>query len=239
MKIKKQKIKLIGIFVALVLALVILPGVASAHERRIVGTYQFTVGFLNEPAFVGDKNSLDLTICNGECKTNLVNGASVLANPVKGADQTLKAEVSVGGSAPMELKLEPRFNADGKYNAWFYPTKTGDYTFHIYGTINTDKIDEKFTSKPGGFGSVEDTASLQYPVKLGNGADTAALQQQVKDANDRAGTATIFAIIGGVLGLAGLTLGGVALTRKRPPIQTATTATPEVQPVGRGGPEAG
>ena len=38
------------------------PGTASAHERRTVGKYQFVVGWLNEPAFSGQMNSIDLRV---------------------------------------------------------------------------------------------------------------------------------------------------------------------------------
>ncbi len=39
------------------------PQAASAHERRtIVDEYEFVDGFLDEPAFVGLKNGLDLAI---------------------------------------------------------------------------------------------------------------------------------------------------------------------------------
>ncbi|MBI3953814.1 MAG: hypothetical protein HY330_04815 [Chloroflexi bacterium] len=35
---------------------------AAAHERRAVGQYTFVVGFTGEPAFVEDKNGVDLRV---------------------------------------------------------------------------------------------------------------------------------------------------------------------------------
>ncbi len=209
--------------------LLLLPGFASAHERRTVGKYQMVVGWINEPAYLNDRNSLDLTICNGDCKTE--NG--VVTNPIKNAQETLKAEVSSNGIAPIALTLSPRFGADGKYNGWVYPTKTGDYTFHIYGTINGDNVDEKFSSGPKTFGTIEEP--LQYPVKAG--AETVALQQQVKEARDTAGTATIFAILGTVFGIVGMTLAIFGLARGR---QMMTATSDEIEKTGNGrGPQAG
>ena len=54
------------------------------------------------------------------------------------------------------------------------PTKVGDYTFHITGTVGTTSVDEKFESGPGRFGSIESTDPLQYPSKVVASADLAA-----------------------------------------------------------------
>ena len=48
--------------------------------------------------------------------------------------------------------------------AKFGPTPAaGDYSFHIFGTINGDSIDETFTSGPQTFDTVEDAATYQFP----------------------------------------------------------------------------
>lgn len=41
-------------------------GVAAAHEQRDVGDYTFTVGFLEEPVFTGQKSGLDLRVAQGD-----------------------------------------------------------------------------------------------------------------------------------------------------------------------------
>jgi hypothetical protein len=105
---------------------------ASAHEARQVGPYTLVVGFLNEPAYAGQQNSLDLTICNGkQCQYTVQDGLRVVANPVTNAEQTLKAEVMMGSAAPLSLPLEPRYANPGKYASYFVPSKVGSYTFHI------------------------------------------------------------------------------------------------------------
>jgi hypothetical protein len=202
--------------IALLAALVVLvltTTAAFAHERRLVaGKYAFVVGFLDEPAYANFKNGLDLTICNGtECQSTVQNGVSTLSNPVEGAEKTLKAEVSMGGSAPLALTLEPRFRAPGKYNGYFQPTKTGDYTFHIFGTIGNDPIDEKFTSKPGGFSAVE---QIQTYPSVSPDLDATALKNQAQTAQNNATTATTIGIVGVVLGVLGLAVAGFALARK-------------------------
>jgi hypothetical protein len=125
----------------------------SAHEHRKVAddTYELTVGFIDEPAFVNLKNGLSLRVVT-------VDGEK----PVEGLVDTLKAEVIYGADS-MELDLEPVFNDPGHYEAVFFPTATGAYTFHISGEIEGHKIDEKFESGPETFSEVEPIEPLQFP----------------------------------------------------------------------------
>jgi hypothetical protein len=128
---------------------------ASAHERRVVaGKYQFVVGFINEPAYADSLNAVDLTI-NEQAGSN---------PPVEGADKTLKAEIVVGPNK-LPVELRPRFRMPGKYAAYFMPTKEGAYTFHFFGTIGNDQVDESFTSSPTGFDEVKALQPLQFPLQ--------------------------------------------------------------------------
>ena len=158
--------------------------VALGHERRVVGPYTFVVGWLNEPAYVNLLNSLDLTVTE-----------TAGAKAVEGLDKTLKADLTFGGSAtPQPLTIAARFGLPGKYSGYVMPTKVGDYTFHITGTVGTMNIDEKFESGPGRFGSIESTDPLQYPQKVTANADLAAKLDQLQ-----------------TLVIAGIVLGGLAL----------------------------
>ena len=144
--------------------------VALGHERRTVGPYTFVVGWLNEPAYVNLLNSLDLTITE-------TSGAK----PVEGLDKTLKADLTYGGSSQAQpLTIAARFGAPGKYTGYVLPTKVGDYTFHITGTVGTMTIDEKFESGPNRFGSIEPTDPLQYPAKVASNNDLAARLDQLQ-----------------------------------------------------------
>ena len=219
---KKMYISVLALMVAMTI-FVLTTSSALAHERRLVDNkYTFVVGFLDEPAYAGVKNSLDLTICDGkQCNYAVTDGQRVVSNPVNDADKTLQVEVSMGGSTPLSLTLEPRWANPGKYNAFFMPTKTGDYTFHIHGTLHSDTIDEKFTSSPTGFNAVE--AVKVYPVSAADqsqqNSQIADLQNQVKNAQESAHTATTLGIAGLVIGVLGLLVAGFALAR-RPRLST-------------------
>ena len=158
--------------------------IALGHERRTVGPYTFVVGWLNEPAYVNLLNSLDLTVTE-----------TTGAKAVEGLDKTLKADLTFGGSTtPQPLTIAARFGLPGKYSGYVVPTKVGDYTFHITGTVGTMNIDEKFESGPGRFGSIESTDALQYPQKVVANSDLAARLDQLQ-----------------TLVIAGIVLGGLAL----------------------------
>lgn len=199
----KRRISLIGI--ALVTALLVSFGVvslASAHEVRHVGPYTFVVGFLNEPAYAGQENSIDLTICNGaQCNYTVQDGQRVVANPVQNAEQTLKAEVSQGGNAPLTLPLAARYANPGKYASYFVPSKAGTYTFHIFGTLSGLKIDEKFTSGPNTFSDAKQVQVYPPVTAQATGAGTSNAAMAV-------------GIAGLVVGALGLIAGGFALARK-------------------------
>ncbi|MBN9387397.1 MAG: hypothetical protein J0I20_05030 [Chloroflexi bacterium] len=238
--IKRATGSVLAALVVFGLLVALTPGQASAHGRKdlVGGKYQIIFGFLTEPAFSGQRNGIDLTVCLGPCENN---ADGTLKNPVTGADKTIKAEVTYGSST-VPVTLAPRFRADGKYDGYFFPSKAGEYTFHFTGNINGDTIDQKVVSARDGFNSVSDP--LMIPA---SGSDTAGglaeAQQAAQSAKDSASTATIFGIVGIVVGVLGLALAGFALTR-RPKVVAANGATAAVpaEPVAsrRGsGPEGG
>lgn len=131
---------------------------AAAHEHRDVGAYTFVVGFINEPAIQGDTNGLTLKITSTKDK-----------KPVDGLSDTLKAEV-IYQKDKKDLTLTPVFNTPGAYQSVFIPTQAGDYTFHITGTIDGQKVDESFTSSPSGFDSVAPRSDYEFPASKSSSA---------------------------------------------------------------------
>lgn len=173
-------------------------GAALAHESRDVGEYTIVVGFIDEPVFSGDKSGLEFFVSRGE-------------EPVEGLEETLEAEVTAGGET-RELEVGPRFGEAGAYESVFYPTASGQYTFHIFGQIGDQPFDEEFTSGPDTFHEVQEVTSGQFPVQFPSTADLA------RDAEAGAGaatTATIALALGAAGLLAGLVALGLTLARRR------------------------
>ena len=174
------------------------------------------VGFLGEPAYLNQPNGLDLRFYTVEEGVELLEATAEERTGVEGLEETLQAEVSFGGEAPMPLTIEPRFRDPGAYDGNFLPTAVGDYTFHITGTVNGTEIDETFTSSPEGFGAIEEPT--EYPVQIQTNQELeAALGSggEEEDDSDSSTMPIVLGIIGIVLGAAGLGAGGMALTRGR------------------------
>ena len=173
-------------------------GVASAHESREVGAYTFSVGFLDEPVFSGQKSGLDLRVARGE-------------EPVEGLEETLEAEVTFAGQS-RTLEISPVFNQPGAYRSVFFPTAAGPYTFHVFGEVEGQAVDESFTSGPETFSEVQDVAGGQFPVQF---PATGDIVRDAEAGANAATTATIALVLGGAGLVAGLVALGVTLARRR------------------------
>ena len=222
--------RLLGALVAAAMAALLIPllaGPASAHEEKTVGKYHFVVGFGDEPAYAGEKNSVQLLLADADDR------------PVTDLTDTLKVAVTTGSSEPLQLSMEPFFEVDefgtpGDYRAFFIPTAPGSYSFHLNGTIKGQKVDQTFKSGPQSFSDIEDPAQVQYPVKQPTGGQLAtradretarvdaALTAERDQAKSDAASARTLAVIGLVVGALGLLVGIAALVlRRRTPAQAA------------------
>jgi hypothetical protein len=184
---------------------------AFAHEHRNVaaGKYTLTVGWGDEPAYAGFKNSAGIEIEDANHK------------PVTdGVD--LRVEVGTG-TQKVTLPIEAEFGTPGAYGASIIPTRPGTYLLHFTGTVKGDKIDETFTSSETTFDDIKSPADVQFPAKdptTGDLAqkldrDTARVTAQAAKAKDDASGARTVGMIGIVLGAVGVVVGGIALARKR------------------------
>lgn len=166
-------------------------GIARAHGHTHVGDYELVIGFMNEPAYQGEPNGLDLRV------TNTTTG-----EPVTGLEETLHAEILRGG-AVQELPLRPRWGLEGAYTADVVPTEAGDYTWRIVGMIETTPVDLSMTSGPDTFSPVEPKAAVAFPAPE---ATPAELQEQAAAAAQLAQVALGVAALGAICGVAGLAL---------------------------------
>jgi hypothetical protein len=207
--------------------LVLLAAPATAHEERRAGGFSYVVGFGDEPAYAGEKNSVQVMVSDGA------------GQPVRNADG-LEVMVLAGGKQT-ELKLEPYFGdtwgTPGDYRAFFIPTAAGQYTFHLMGTIAGKKIKpQRFVSGPGSFSNIEDPAKVAFPVKSPTTAQLAerverevprlnAAQQQAANeaarAREAAGQARLLAAAGLLVGMLGLVVAGLAIARRPAPAAAA------------------
>jgi hypothetical protein len=173
---------------------------ALAHGQTEVGDYELEIGFHNEPAIQGEPNGLDLFVHN-----------QTTGEPVKGLEETLKAEI-IYGSSSKTMAIEPQEDLDGAYTAFVIPTEVGDYTWHIFGMIEETPVDVSMTSSPDTFGSVEPRGSVSFPHGEASPGDLAA---QSTSASRTAQTSLVVGGIGAILGLLGLVFGVLAFQAAR------------------------
>jgi len=196
-------------------------GPASAHQLKQVGKFDFLVGFGNEPAYLGQENFVQA----------FISYAST-GQPVTNIGNSLKLAVEKDGKS-MQFPLEPSFDPDaglgtkGEYDAFFFPTALGAYTFHFTGSLQGQKIDVSFTSGPDTFAEVTDPTTVQFPNKVPTlsqvndklSAEIPRLHAEAaaaaSDATSQASTAKTLGIVGVVLGGIALIVAVVAVTRKR------------------------
>ena len=185
---------------------------AFAHEQRQVGAYSFTVGWQHEPTYTGVLNAVQFFLKDSK------------GNPIDdlGTPPSLQVQVINGSQTSDPLDINPSFDPDtglgthGEFDAAIVPTVPGNYTFHFTGTINGQKIDEKFTSSDTTFDTVKDPNDIQFPAKEPSNGQLATSIQRLdtrattaaKNAKDSADTAKTIAIVGIVLAVL---LGGAGL----------------------------
>ncbi len=191
------------------LALLLVPGTALAHERRSVanGKYDVVVGWDVEPAYIAMKNAAGIRIMDAGT-----------TNAVTGAEKGLKLAIRQGAST-QTFPLRAMFGQSGYYVADIVPTRVGDYQWMFSGDINGTAVNETFDTADGKFNAVEPAAALQFPVQLGDPAQSAAAVQTAQADAQGARTLAYVGIAVGVLGLlAGI---GAWLVRPRASVATA------------------
>lgn len=182
-------------------ALVILStGGVAAHEERTIAGYEFAVGFIDEPVFVGQKSGLEFFVAKD-------------GKDIEGLEATIKAEVIKDGQT-RQLPIDARYGVPGAYESVFFPTVAGPYTFHLTGTVEGAAIDESFTSSATGFDEVAELSSGQFPVQFPSQAQLAADVQSAKDASSQLTLALVLGGVGIAIGVVAL---GIALAGRRKP----------------------
>lgn len=176
---------------------------ASAHEVRTVGAYEFTVGWLHEPAYTDEQNAVQFLLKDKS------------GNPVSDLGDTLKVEVIYENQKMPALSLDPTYDPDtglgmqGEYLASLIPTRPGKYTFHFTGSVKGQSVDQSFTSGPNTFDEVKEPTAVEFPAKdPTRGQITQQVNSQLSSTQ---ATARNDAELARNLAIAGIVLGALAI----------------------------
>jgi hypothetical protein len=196
---------------------------ASAHEDFTDGHFDLAIGFVEEPAYAGQPNGVQLFLNE--------NG-----HPVTDLGDELNVTVTFGDQTSDPMTFQPAFEAGefgtpGDYRAFFVPSQPGGYTFHLAGTFHGQKFDETAASGQKTFDDVQDLNSASFPQvnapsneelatridrEAARTADAVkAAETSATSAGDDASGARTFGIIGIVVGALGLAVGVAALVSAR------------------------
>jgi hypothetical protein len=134
------------------IALLLLLTSVSAHETKGVGDLRLVIGWGDEPAFSGFRNTVEVDVIDAA------------GRPVTDLGGALSVEVSFGDERTA-LPLQPTRGQPGKYRAWLMPTRPGTYSFHITGTAQGQTIDTTSICSENTFACVRDSSEIQFPVK--------------------------------------------------------------------------
>jgi hypothetical protein len=194
-------------------------GHAAAHEERHVNGFHFAVGFGEEPAYAGERNSVQLLLTDANGK------------PIVDLGSSLKVQVGYQAEKMAPLTMQPDFEigesgTPGDYRAWFIPTRPGPYSFHFTGSIKGRKIDQTFKSGEKTFSSVEDPQGVEFPAKDPTSGqlsellqrESARLSRTIETARSESSedvtTARNFGLLGVGLGIIALVVAVFAVSRK-------------------------
>jgi hypothetical protein len=168
-----------------VTALLIGADLMSAHEMKMVGPFHLMIGWGDEPAFSGLKNSVEVDISDAG------------GMPVVDIGGSLAAEV-VFGEARFTSPLLPVRDRPGKFRAWLVPTRAGTYAFRITGNVRGQPVDVTSTCSSKSFACVEDVSEVFFPAKDPSTGQLAALVDRslprAERASQEAATARVMAI---------------------------------------------
>ena len=214
----------------LVVAVVALMGLATgtvfAHEGRDVEGYNFVIGWVEEPAYEGLRNGVEIRVTKAASGSHGGHGEASELVGVEGLGETLRVEVThVATEASKILSLYPTRGVPGRYTAVLIPTSPGVYQFSVRGTVEGTQIDESFLSKGGGggFDDIRSAADLQFPETLPQIRELESAVRGALETAQRAQDTALAAsqededpvsallIVAMALGAAGASLGAAAL----------------------------
>ena len=233
----------LSITLAVALLTMVSATVVFGHEDREEGEYIFKVGFLDEPAYEGQRNAVSLRVTKmkaeeqgeghgdaaqkdmAEESDHAHDGSATV--PVEGLEAALQVEVThVPTGASKVMNLRAAWNDPGHYLADLIPTSPGHYRFRFFGTIEGNEIDSTYDSRAGGgsFDDIREASTIHFPETVASGRELESAvrgarteAQQARDAaagaEDSVSSASMLGIVGIVLGAIGIALGGISMLR--------------------------
>ncbi len=161
---------------------------ASAHEVSKAGPYRIAIGWLFEPpsgtvTYIGEPNAVQIFVDKPTATDEIGDPVGDLNADCDHPD--IQVTVTFGTLTSKPLCPRPAYDPDtglgrkDEYDATLTPTKAGDYTFHLFGTIHGEKVDHTVKSAPDTFDTVGDASAVEFPTAAPALSDVATKVDQV------------------------------------------------------------
>jgi hypothetical protein len=188
LKNKRSSIIKVIVVLSLLVGILLIATLVSAHEMITVGDYSVEYGWLNEPAVVGQPNAVVINITSNISSTAEIDTSALVIRVVFGPQSK-------------DLALQPLGeNTPGQYVAPMTPMLPGVYTVHLGGNIGTTSFNTDVQPE-----EVKTADVVQFPA-----VDPPA----AASTSGTLGLAGWLGIAGIVLGAFGTVLGLISFSRK-------------------------
>lgn len=223
---KKSTLALLAVPLLLLAAVVIKP--AYAHKEVDVGNLKIIAGWRIEPTLQGQLNSVEITVTDKDGK------------PVSNAFANENATIKKGGlTKPLDMKPT---ETDGVYDGDTIPSEVGQYSVVLAGKISGQDVNTEIalddvndissiTFPQGGSGTsdlpkdfvnqvqgvITDLTIQVDSAKMTAQTASSAAQNATASANDTRGMADrafLVGIVGVGVGIAGIAVAAIALSRR-------------------------
>jgi hypothetical protein len=189
MKMNAQnRIIKLAIILSLLVGILLIANIVSAHETITVGDYSVEYGWLSEPAVEGQPNAVVINITSNISSTAEIDTSGLQIQAVFGPQSKVLTLQPLGENTP------------GQFIAPITPMLPGVYTIHLGGNIGTTAINTDVQPE-----EVKTADVVQFPL---------VDPSQSTSSSGTLGLAGWLGIAGIVLGAFGTALGLISFTRK-------------------------
>jgi len=229
----RSVVSLLATLAVAAMLLSVMAAPASAREGRKDGRYELVVGFGDEPAYAGYRNSFQLLLreADGTPVTDL-DVSKLVVHGFYGSKVDPKLPNVI---LPLEPYFGDSFGVLGDYRSFFVPSAPGSYSFQVHGAINGQRVNQIFNAGPKTFGDVLDPAKAAFPelkdlstTQLAQRLDrevprlnasmssiVALSRASEQRADDKVAQARLLAFFGILFGLIGIVVAGAAIASAR------------------------
>ena len=126
----------------------------AAHDVHVVGPFRLEIGWGDEPAFAGVRNSVvaEISDAAGRGPVTDLGGSSLTVEIAFGTERVV-------------LPMQPSGERRNEFRAWLVPTRPGTYALHITGRLKDQNVDITSTCSDKTFDCVGDLTDIQFPAK--------------------------------------------------------------------------